>query len=299
MHKRMLLILNPAAGQKRANRYLTDMVALFNANGYMCTVFCTAARGEATRIAKEQAQAFDMIACIGGDGTLNEVISGLLDSGVSIPIGYIPSGSTNDFASSLGLSRDIMTAARDIVQGAPVALDAGSFNGRRFTYVASFGAFTEASYATPQSAKNALGHLAYVLEGVLELPNIRPVHLALDAAGQHFEGDYIFGAISNATRIGGVLALDKERVSLNDGLFEITLIKTPQTIAELSRIAQSLQTRQYDPELISFCTAQQADIFASADMPWTLDGEYAPGSAHIHVEALPQAIHMLLKQRQV
>ena len=166
----------------------------------------------------------------------------------------------------------------------------GSFNGRRFSYVASFGAFTEASYSTPKSSKNMLGHLAYVLEGMKDLPNIRPIHLAVRSKNASFEGDYIFGAISNATSIGGVLSLD-------DGLFEITLIKAPLTLNALNRIVVSLQTRQYDPEMIHFFVANKVWIDANPDMPWTLDGEYAAGSASILVENLHQALPLILNQK--
>ena len=282
---------------RKANRFLADIIALFNRNGYICTVFCTESQGHATRIAQENAPSFDLVVCIGGDGTMNEALSGLLDSGVDIPMGYIPAGSTNDFAASLGLSKDVLTAAKDIIEGTPKRLDVGSFNGRKFSYVASFGAFTEASYSTPQSSKNMLGHLAYVLEGMKDLPNIRPIHLALRSQNGSFEGDYIFGAISNATSIGGVLTLDKQLVSLDDGLFEITLIKAPLTLIALNRIVVSLQTQQYDPEMIHFFVADKVLIDANPNMPWTLDGEYAAGSASILVENLHQAMQLIIKQK--
>ncbi len=298
MQKRLLLIMNPAAGVRKANRHLTAMVSLFNAHGYICTVYCTAGRGDATRIARENAGDFDLVVCVGGDGTLNEVLAGMVECGDKTPIGYIPAGSTNDFASSLDLSRNILEAARDAVEGTPRPLDAGSFNGRLFTYVASFGAFTEASYATPQRSKNLLGHLAYVLEGMKDLLNIRPVHLALETGGRRFEGEYIFGAISNATSIGGVLTLDKQCVAMDDGLFEITLIKSPQSLSDLNRIVLSLQTQQCDTELIDFCLADQATITARADMPWTLDGEYAPGSADILIKNLHHAYSMMISEKK-
>lgn len=294
MRKRLLLIMNPAAGVKKANRHLTAMVCLFNAHGYVCTVYCTAGKGDATHIAQENAGDFDLVVCVGGDGTLNEVLAGMVEGGAQAPLGYVPAGSTNDFASSLGLSKDILKSSRDIMEGEPHSLDAGSFNGRLFTYVASFGAFTEASYATPQHSKNLLGHLAYILEGMKDLPNIRPVHLALEADGRSFEGDYIFGAISNATTIGGVLTLDKQVVSMDDGLLDITLVKSPQSLMELNRIVLSLQTQQYDGELIHFCQTARATIYAPADMPWTLDGEYAPGCGEIHIQNLHHAYCMLL-----
>ncbi|MDR0840529.1 MAG: diacylglycerol kinase family lipid kinase [Christensenellaceae bacterium] len=294
MNKRLLLIINPNAGMKKANRHLTDIVALFNSYDYACTVYVTAACGEATRYAQALAAQHDMVVCIGGDGTLNETLSGVIDSGANVPIGYIPSGSTNDFASSLGLPRNVLTAARHIMQGKPTSLDAGSFNGRRFSYVASFGAFTEASYATSQPAKNSLGHLAYILEGMKDIPNISPVHLRLTADNTVFEEDYIFGAISNATSIGGILSMDKELVALDDGLFEITLIKSPVTLMDLNRIVVSLQSHQYDPEVIHFCQASKALVEASSSIPWTLDGEYAPGSARITIENLHNAVRILL-----
>lgn len=298
MLKRLLLIMNPAAGVRRANRHLTDIVALFNAHGYMCTVFCTAGRGDATRISRENARDYDLVVCVGGDGTLNEVLGGMIEGQAHTPIGYIPAGSTNDFATSLHLSRDILRAANDIMEGTPRQLDAGSFNGRIFTYVASFGAFTEASYATPQRSKNLLGHLAYVLEGAKDLLNIHPFHLTLEACGQRFEGDYIFGAISNATTIGGVLTLDKQCVAMDDGLFEITLVKSPQSLIELNRIVVSLQTQQYDEDLIHFCTSRSAVVYASPDMPWTLDGEYAAGSAMIQIDNLHSAYAMIINDKK-
>lgn len=298
MSRRLLLILNPAAGTKKANRYLTDMVALFNAHGYICTVYCTAGRGDATRIARESACEFDLVLCVGGDGTLNETLAGMVECGGRVPVGYIPSGSTNDFAGSLGIPRDIMKAAHNAMEGVPTPLDAGSFNGRLFTYVASFGAFTEASYTTPQSSKNLLGHLAYVLEGMRELPNTRPVHLALEAGPHRFEGDYIFGAISNATTIGGVLTLDRQSVAMDDGLFEVTLIRAPLNLLELNKIVVGLQSHQYDGELIQFCQAARAVVTAPPDMPWTLDGEYAPGTSDILIENLHHAYSMVMREQK-
>ena len=164
--KRLLLILNPCSGKKRANRALAEIVSIFNRGGYDVTVYTTAARGDATQVAASRCREFDCVVCAGGDGTFNEVVSGVYAAGSDTPIGYIPAGSTNDFASSMHLSRNLLQAARDIVEGEPHTLDLGSFNGRCFSYVASFGAFTRASYATSQSVKNALGPLAYVLGGI-------------------------------------------------------------------------------------------------------------------------------------
>ena len=167
--KRLLLILNPCSGKKRANRALAEIVSIFNRGGYDVTVYTTAARGDATQVAASRCREFDCVVCAGGDGTFNDVVSGVYAAGSDTPIGYIPAGSTNDFANSMNLSRNLLQAARDIVEGEPRTLDLGSFNGRCFSYVASFGAFTRASYATSQSVKNALGHLAYVLLSLIHI----------------------------------------------------------------------------------------------------------------------------------
>lgn len=233
--KRLLLILNPCSGKKRANRALAEIVSIFNRGGYDVTVYTTAARGDATQVAASRCREFDCVVCAGGDGTFNEVVSGVYAAGSDTPIGYIPAGSTNDFASSMHLSRNLLQAARDIVEGEPRTLDLGSFNGRCFSYVASFGAFTRASYATSQSVKNALGHLAYVLGGIKELPSIRSRHVRFLLDHETvLEDDYIFGAISNSTSVAGILTLSPEIVDMNDGVFELLLVRKPQSLMELS-----------------------------------------------------------------
>ena len=199
-----------------------------------------------------------------------------------------------DFAAGLNLSRIVIQAARDIMEGVPQTLDVGSFSGRHFSYVASFGAFTEASYATPQAAKNTLGHVAYLLEGVRELANLRPARLRLEADGRVLEGDYLYGAISNATSIGGILTMDPGQVDLNDGLFEVTLVHNPENLIDLSAIVHALSTRQYDETpLIDFFTTHALRITADADLPWTLDGEFEPGGPEIEVKNLYSAIRLV------
>lgn len=297
MEKRLLLVMNPCAGIKKANRYLPDLLRLFSDYGYVSTAYMTGKRGDGTEFARTHAAEADLIVCIGGDGTLNEVIEGLLKSGAGCPLGYIPAGSTNDFATSLKISSNVMQAARDIMEGRPRTIDLGSFNGRCFSYVASFGAFTEAAYSTPQEVKNMLGHLAYIFEGMKYLANIRPIHLRLETdSGNAFEDDYIFGAISNSTSIAGFLTMDPTRVIIDDGLFEITLIKMPTAPMDLSRILYSLQTQQYDDKLIHACTAARAVIHSPAAVPWTLDGEYARGETDIIVENLHNALRLVVNE---
>ena len=206
--KKMLFILNPCAGTKKANRFLADILDAFNRAGYQTQVYVTAGNKDATHAVKQFAPGMDLVVCCGGDGTFNETVAGLLETGLSIPVGYIPAGSTNDFASSLKLPLHPLDAARVIIEGTPQPLDIGSFNGRYFSYVASFGAFTKASYTTPQSVKNALGHTAYVLEGIKEIASIRKMPVRLELDGEVVEDDYIFGAICNSTSVGGILTLD-------------------------------------------------------------------------------------------
>lgn len=204
-------------GDETGKQISDGIVETFTVNDYVCTVLTTTKRGDGRLYAQMYAPQVDLITCIGGDGTFNEVVSGLVHSGVKVPIGYIPAGSTNDFANSLHLSKNIVQAARDIVLGNPVAFDIGSFNGRGFSYVASFGAFTKASYETPQNVKNALGHLAYILEGINQYSPIRAEHMVIEADGMTYEDDYIFGAISNSTSIAGILTLKPELVDMSDG----------------------------------------------------------------------------------
>ena len=289
--------MNPCAGVKKANRFLPDLIRLFSDYSYVTTAYMTGKRGDGMEFTKAHASEADLIVSIGGDGTLNEVIDGLLKSGVNRPLGYIPAGSTNDFACSLKISSNIMRAARDIMEGKPRTIDLGSFNGRCFSYVASFGAFTEAAYSTPQQVKNMLGHMAYIFEGMKELANIRPIHLRLETDhGDTFEDDYIFGAISNSTSIAGFLTMDPARVIIDDGLFEVTLIKMPTAPMDLSRILYSLQTQQYDDKLIHSCTAARAVIHSPSAVPWTLDGEYAKGETDIVVENLHNALRLVVNE---
>ena len=210
--KKILFIMNPYAGMRKANRHLADIIAIFNRAGYDVQTYMTAAPGDCITAVEQKAAGADLIVCAGGDGTFNETVTGLLRSGLDIPVGYIPAGSTNDFATSLKLPTNILDAARLIVEGEPTAYDVGRFGERYFTYVASFGAFTKASYTTPQNVKNALGHTAYILSGIQELSQIRKIHVRFDLDdGNVVEDDFIFGAISNSTSVGGILTLDPKQ----------------------------------------------------------------------------------------
>ena len=294
--KKMLFIMNPFAGVKRANRHLTDILLMFTQAGYEVTTHMTLGRGDAAVVAREKGKDVDLVVCCGGDGTLNETITGLLSAGADTPIGYIPAGSTNDFASSLKLPTNILKAAQEIVEGEPVSYDVGRFGDRYFSYVASFGAFTKSSYATPQNIKNALGHTAYVLSGITELSQIRNEHVKMEIDGQVVEGDFLFGAICNSTSVGGILTLDPKQVDMGDGLFEILLVRAPENLGEIHECIQALQSQKYNCAMLTFRSAQKVRIFADPDMPWTLDGEKEDGHETVEVENLHHAIRLMQKK---
>lgn len=296
--KKMLFVMNPYSGMRRAARYLPDIIGMFNRAGFEVITHMTGGQGDAVEVVRNAASRVDVVVCCGGDGTFNETISGILRSGVDVPVGYIPAGSTNDFAASLRLPTNILQAARDIIDGEPVAYDVGKFGDRYFSYVASFGAFTKASYATPQSVKNALGHTAYVLEGINELSQIRKEHVRLEIDGQVVEDDFIFGAISNSTSVGGILTLDPKQVDMADGKLEILLVRMPVDLQEISECIKAVQSQKYNCAMITFRSAEKIKVYADPFMPWTLDGEREEGHALVDVENLHHAIRLIQKVKQ-
>ena len=245
--EKLLLIINPCAGQKKAKKQLTEIIDIFNRANFSVITHITSGSGDAEAACIRYADQVSRIVCCGGDGTFNETVSGILKSGKDVPIGYIPAGSTNDFASSLHLNSDLLQAARDIVDGQPKRLDIGLFGNRYFSYVASFGAFTRTSYTTPQNMKNALGHTAYILSGIQELSQIRfhPLRFAL-SDGSIIEDKFLFGAISNSTSVGGVLTLAPDRVDMADGKLKLLLIRAPKDLFELSDCVRALQQKTYN-----------------------------------------------------
>lgn len=291
--KRMLFILNPCAGTRKANKLLTDILTIFNRADFQAQVYVTAGPKDATQAVKRLAPGMDLVVCCGGDGTFNETVTGLLEANLDIPIGYIPTGSTNDFANSLKLPLNPVKAAQLIAQGKPGKLDIGQFGDRYFSYVASFGAFTKASYSTSQSVKNALGHTAYLLEGIRELSQIRKKRVRLELDGQTVEDDYIFGAICNSTSVGGILTLDPNQVDMADGLFEVLLVRAPRDLLEITECITSVQKQQYNCRMMTFRSASQVQVYASADTNWTLDGELAPGASEITATNLHHAITLI------
>ena len=276
--KRMMLIFNPVSGRRASLRFLPDIISIFSQNGYAVTVFPTAQRGDATEFAQGYASEFDIIVCIGGDGTLNEVITGIIRGGHDIPLGYIPSGSTNDFAACHGISSDALEAANNIVNGKPKKIDIGRFGDRYFCYVAAFGAFSWLSYTTPQNLKNALGHTAYLLDAVKDLPKIKAHHLKLDLGEFCCEGDYIFGAVCNSTSVAGTISLPKTVVDTGDGKFEVLLVHEPRTLIDFQSILMGVFTQDYSSPFLDFFQADKLSITATPALDWSLDGERGPGA---------------------
>jgi len=292
-----LFIVNPNAGAKQAVTNLPKILDLFTENGEISSVYLTEAKGDGVKLAADHAspEHFDRAICIGGDGTFNEVMTGLMLAGHDIPIGYIPAGTANDLASSLNLSKNMAQAAKDILEGDIIPIDIGKFNESYFAYIASFGAFTRASYSTPQSSKNIFGHFAYIMEAVKELPAIKPEYIKIETGGNTIEGEYIFGAFSNTKSMGGVLALDPGAVDMSDGMFEALLIKPLDNVQAVWECLYSLLNQNYGSEHITFFKTSGAVISPDPKMDWTLDGEHADGREVVEIQNLRRAVRVIVK----
>lgn len=290
----IILLINPNAGRKTILQSLGRVVQVFAERGDFVTVAETQGPEQAAQVIKKAVAAKpDLLICCGGDGTLSDTVNHVLETGARVPLGYIPAGTTNDFASSLKLSRQPVRAARQIAQGMARPLDVGRFEDRGFIYVASFGAFTQSSYQTPQSQKNSLGHLAYILEGIKELPDLKSYEVRVETAeGAVFEGEYLFGSMSNSTSFGGVVKLDPKRVDFSDGKLELMLVKNPKNLSEWNRVLGSLMSGKYDEEMITFVQTERAVFTCAQPMPWSLDGEYAAGNGRVEIAPVPQAIDL-------
>ena len=292
--KKLLFIVNPRAGRNKPHGPLFDALAVLSAAGYLVRIHQTTAPGDAAEAAAREGGQYDLVVAAGGDGTLNEVISGLMRLDAPPPLGYLPQGTTNDFASCLGISRDPVEAARAILRDRLRVLDVGTWNRRNFVYVASFGAFTRSSYAASQAAKNALGHFAYILEGMKDLNTLRPYHIRLTADGEELEGDYLFGAVCNSTSIGGLMKLDPERVVLDDGKFEMLLVRSPRTAADLQSLVLAVLNQQYDSPGLVFRHVSALRLETEETLPWSLDGEFAPSEPVVEIRNRQRALRMLL-----
>ena len=293
-NKRLLLIVNPKSGREKMRGQLLRVTEILTRGGYEVTVYPTKEKGDGTvRAAQIKQNEYDRVVVCGGDGTLNEVITGLMNTGVKCTLGYIPSGTLNEWSSGLHIARDIPTAAKDIINGEMVELDIGKFDDKYFSYTASFGAFTEASYSAPQDIKNVLGQAAYFFEGIKSLGNIKPIHLKFTADDREVEGDFLFGAISNSMSVGGIVKFNETTVKLNDGLFEVVLIKNPSSITEFQSILEGILRQDLDRKGIEFFHTKAITVSGGSDVSWTLDGEYAAGKDEIKIENIHSAIRLI------
>jgi YegS/Rv2252/BmrU family lipid kinase len=296
--KKLLLIMNPKSGVMLAPKYLSELVERFSRAGFLTQILMTTARGDARDFAAQYGGEVDVVAVSGGDGTLNEVIDGMITSGYSTDIGYIPSGSTNDFANSIGLTGSIFDCVDTIIEGRSVPFDIGCFNGRYFSYIASFGAFTSTSYSVPQTVKNMLGHTAYILGGIKDILTIKPVHAKITTDRgtdrEHTcEGDYLFGAVCNSRSVAGILKLDKQDIDMNDGLMEVLLVKMPHDLIALNDIAISMLNGTLHSSQIEFFSARNIEVDIEKGTHWTLDGEFEEGSAHCNITTIDSAISLI------
>lgn len=283
MGKKILLIINPMAGKGQAKSSMYNIVSPLCTGENAVTIMMTAKHGDAERFAREYSTGYDIVSCVGGDGTLSEVVCGLMQTKDPPPIGYIPLGSTNDVATTLKISKLPIQAAEDILTGTPMPIDIGKFGNTFFTYVAAFGAFTEVAYSTPQESKNALGPLAYFIEGVASLPKITSHHVKVTYDDGYLEGDFIYGGISNSTSVAGVVKLTKKNVGLNDGLFEVLLIKHPGSLSAFNQIIPEIVTQNYSHDSIVFLRTKNVKFEFEEEVAWTRDGEN--GGKHRIIEA--------------
>lgn len=291
--KKMMLVINPVSGRRAAQRNLSDVIQIFAAHGYAVTVFPTSKQGDATEFTRSYANDFDLLVCIGGDGTLNEVLTGMLQGCVNVPLGYIPSGSTNDFAACHGIPSDMCAAAEAIAAGKPHVLDLGKFGERCFSYVAAFGMFSWLSYTTSQNLKNKLGHSAYLIDAVKDLPKIKAEHLRFSVDDFSFEGDYIFGAVCNSTSVAGTITLPSDTVDTADGLFEVLLVREPRTIFDFQELLLGILTQDYSSPFLEFFQTSSVTIEAPPNMEWTLDGERGEPCEKVTVENLKHRIRLI------
>ena len=297
MDKKLLFIVNPRAGQRKSREPLFDAVSIYSEAGYLVSVRVTSHPGEATELAEDLGEEFDLVVCHGGDGTLNETVNGVM----RIPkekrpaVSYLPGGSTNDFAASLNISSNPAEAALSAMRLEPRKLDVGRFGERNFVYVASFGAFTKTTYTVPQDIKNVFGHFAYMLDGVKNLDTLCPYRMKITADGEVFDGEYLFGAISNSTSIAGLMKLSDEEVLFNDGLFELLLVPVPRTSAAMQALILALVNKDYyNSEGLIFRHVKHVTAETAEDIPWTLDGEYDPGAPFVEIGIEENGLTMMI-----
>lgn len=299
MAKNLLFIYNPQAGKGKIRSKLMDIIGILTDHGYEVTVCPTKGKRDAVKAVKEKKRRYDMVVCSGGDGTLNEVVTGMMECSKKVPIGYIPAGSTNDFAQSLGLPKNMREAARVIAEGNRFPCDVGAFNKSTFVYIAAFGIFTDVSYETPQRYKNVLGHAAYVLEGIKKIPSLKARRMRIEYNGEVVEDEFLFGMITNSTSVGGFKKITGKYVELNDGLLEVTLFRKPKRPLEVNQIMTSLVTEgmvaeDMNAECIIYAKTDRITFSSEESISWTLDGEYGGEHTEAEIKSCPRAIEVMI-----
>ena len=298
--KNAFMIVNPVSGTLKARDSLFTVIDRLTSGGVQPTVRYTRYRGHAGKLAAAAAASgkYDGIICLGGDGTLNEVNCGMISAGVSLPVGYIPTGVTNDFASGLGIPLDPGEAATDVAlsmrEGLLLPIDTGRFgDSRTFSYIASYGAFSQSSYGAAQSVKNALGYLAYVLHGIGDFFRIRPIHTVCVADGKRIEGDFVFGGVCNTYSVGKIVKLDRTLVDMGDGKLEIVLAYKPNDINEFNRLIAAAASSDLGSDRFVFLRASEISFSLPEGTDWSLDGELAPDVPEVKIGVIPRSLELL------
>jgi YegS/Rv2252/BmrU family lipid kinase len=295
--KRLLFIYNPFAGKGLIRSNLSFILEEFSANDFEVVVHPTAGVKDAARVVEECGSSFDLIVCSGGDGTLDEVVSGMQAGRFTRPLGYIPAGSTNDYASTLGIPKQMTMAARSIMEGTLFSCDIGRMNDNYFVYVAAFGAFVNVSYDTPQDMKNLFGHLAYIVRGAQSLASLKSYHLHYESSENSGTGDFMLGMITNSNSVAGFGGITGPDVTLNDGVFEVTLIRMPQILAvEWPAILTALMNGSENKNIVAFKTSR-LELWFDENVTWTRDGEFGGEHSHIVIENLPEALPIIIPDR--
>ena len=287
--EKLLFLYNPKSGKGAMNEYLSQAVDYYSKKGFLTSIYATQKPGDGRKKVMEIGKDFDRIVVSGGDGTLDEIISGSIKANIDPIIGYIPTGSTNDFSVSVEISDDIEKAIKTSVKDEPLSIDVGKFENKYFIYVAAFGSLAEVSYDTDQTMKNAIGRLAYVIEGFKSLKNVKSYHMKLDIDGEIIEGDYMVGAITNSVSVGGFKGITGEDVNLSDGLFEVTLVKSTKNIIQLNEILNELGNANTNSDLLVTRKAKSIKIICDEDVNWTLDGEYGGSLKECKIDVIKQA----------
>ena len=293
--KRLFFVYNPHSGRGNIRSKLFDIIQVFSEAGYEITIYPTREAKDATRKIEHLSDQYDLVVCSGGDGTLDEVVEGMMHRQKKLPLGYIPSGTVNDFARSLKIPRDMVKAARLAVSGKDFLSDVGTFNNSHFVYIAAFGIFTDVAYSTPQDMKNVLGNMAYLLEGVKRLFDIKSYHMKIESEEVNAEDDFIFGMVTNSRSVGGFKNLTGKNVDMNDGLFEVTMIKQPKNPLELQEIMTAMLTAEDNTDMIYSFKSASVTLTSEEAVPWTLDGEFGGSHTQIEIENCHEALNLYLK----